>query len=147
MTTRLELKAKTIDILLVEDNLGDVILIKEMIKSSRFPIRLNVARNGLDALRYLRHQEPYPYSTLPDLILMDLNLPKMGGQELLGAVKSDRELCGLPVLILTSSQDPRDLEKSYANNANFYITKPMDIGDYIGIMKYIEDFWLERLSR
>ncbi len=145
MAYQVEVKPKEVQILLVEDNLGDVVLMKEMIKYSRFPIRLNVARNGLDALHYLRRQEPYPNAGEPDLILLDLNLPKMGGRDLLGAIKSDRELCEIPVLIMTSSKDPKDLEQSYANNANFFIVKPMDMGDYLGIMKYIEDFWLEKL--
>jgi CheY-like chemotaxis protein len=71
----------------------------------------------------------------------------MGGRELLGAIKSDRDLCAIPVLVMTSSQDPKDFEDSYANNANFFIVKPMDMGDYAGIMKYIEDYWIERVSR
>ncbi len=147
MASHIGMKEKTVDILLVEDNLGDVMLIKEMFKGSRFPVRLSVARNGLDALCYLRRQEPYPQAKVPDLVLLDLNLPKLNGQELLGAIKSDSELCDLPVLVITSSKDPKDREQSYQHNANFYIVKPPDMRDYIGIMKYIEDFWLEKIFR
>ncbi len=147
MVYPMEVKPRGVEILLVEDNLGDVVLMKEMTKYSRFPIRLSVSRNGLDALHFLRRQEPYPNANTPDLILLDLNLPKMGGRELLGAIKGDRDLCAIPVLVMTSSKDPKDLEDSYANNANFFIVKPMDMGDYVGIMKYIEDFWIERISR
>jgi CheY-like chemotaxis protein len=145
MAPKVSTKQRSIEILLVEDNLGDVALMREILKMSKFPIHLNVARNGLDALDYLYHQGDYPHSLEPDLILLDLNLPKMDGREVLARIKKDANLNRIPVLIMTSSKDQNDISESYKSNANFYIVKPMDLDHYMVIMKYIEDFWLERL--
>lgn len=137
---------RPIEILLVEDNLGDVALMKEIMKMSRFPIHLNVVKNGLEALDYLYHQGKFGGSHEPDLILLDLNLPKMDGREVLARIKQDASLGNIPVLIMTSSKDENDISESYKSNANFYIVKPMDLDHYMVVMKYIEDFWLERIK-
>jgi two-component system response regulator len=147
MAVKTSVGEKSIEILLVEDNLGDVALIREIMKMSKFPVHLNVARNGLEALDYLYQQGEFSHAHLPDLILLDLNLPKMDGREVLARVKQDDTISHIPILIMSSSKDQNDVAESYKSNANFYIVKPMDIDHYMVIMKYIEDFWLERIKR
>jgi|SRR5581483_12334509 len=138
---------RPIELLLVEDNLGDVTLMKEIVKMSKFPIRLRVVRNGMDALDYLYQKGEFHSQKRPDLILLDLNLPKVDGREVLAKIKEDKRLEKIPVLIMTSSKNEKDVAAAYENNANFYIVKPMDLDHYMVIMKYIEDFWLDRIPR
>ncbi len=147
MKAKLEMGPRPFEILLVEDNLGDITLMKEILKMSKFPIRLNVVRNGSEALDYLYHEGVYQDSKEPDLILLDLNLPKVDGREVLAQIKRDSLLGHIPTLVMTSSKNEADVLEAYKNNANFYIVKPMDMDHYMVIMKYLEDFWITRTNK
>lgn len=131
---------KTFELLIVEDNLGDVTLLKEVLRISRFPIQVKVVRNGLDAISFLKKEGPFVNELEPDMILLDLNLPKMDGREVLVRIKGDERWKHIPVLILTSSKEDKDMYDSYSKNADFYIQKPMDMDHYMILMKHIEDF-------
>jgi two-component system, chemotaxis family, response regulator Rcp1 len=141
MTTRL---TNPIEILLVEDNLGDVRLTQEALRDSKVRNRLRVVGDGVEAMTLLRGPEP-----LPDLILLDLNLPKKGGREVLSEIKEDDRLKHIPVVILTTSQAERDILESYRLQANAYVTKPVDLDQFLRVIQSIEAFWLEivKLSR
>lgn len=147
---QLETKAtagkKPVEVLLVEDNPGDVILVKEMLKRSRFPVSVGVARNGEEALIYLRRKEPFSSAKNPDLILLDLNLPRVDGQEVLAEIRKDPAFRQIPVLILTSSRNDLDIQKAYQSQANFYLVKPMDLSEFPALMEYLENFWLKNIS-
>lgn len=130
------------DILLVEDNPGDIRLTQEALKEGAIPHILNVVTDGAEALKYLFKEEPYTHATSPDLILLDLNLPKKDGREVLARVKSYPELKRIPVLVLTTSNAESDITKSYDLHANCYITKPVDFNSFIEVIKSIEKFWL-----
>lgn len=129
------------NILLVEDNPGDVRLTKEAFKEGNIAINLNVVMDGVEALKYLKRKEPYAHVSLPDLILLDLNLPKMDGREVLEEIKMDPELRRLPVVILTTSNAEQDIMKSYNLYVNCYINKPVDFDKFFEIIKKIEEFW------
>jgi chemotaxis family two-component system response regulator Rcp1 len=133
--------AKVIDILLVEDNPGDVRLTREALKEGKVLNNLNVAGDGFEALAYLRHEDQYAKSPHPDIILLDLNLPRMDGRELLAIVKADPNLRRIPVVILTTSKAEEDIIKSYDLHANCYITKPVDLDQFINVVKSVEEFW------
>lgn len=133
---------KPVEILLVEDNPADVRLTIEALKDAKVYNQLNVVSNGADALTYLRRQGPYTEVTRPDLILLDLNLPKMGGLEVLDVVKSDPELRTIPVVVVTTSQAEQDIIKSYNSHANCYICKPVDLDQFITVIQSIQNFWL-----
>lgn len=133
---------KPIDILLVEDNPGDVRLTIEALKEGKVLNRLTVAKDGIEALAMLRKEGPYREAPRPDLILLDLNLPKKDGREVLAEIKCDSGLKRIPVVILTTSQDEHDVLRSYNLHANCYITKPVDLEQFIKVVKSIEDFWL-----
>jgi len=143
------MKSKTegrpVEILLVEDNHGDATLMREMLKLSRFPIHLNLARNGEDAMRFLRGEEPFSYALKPDLILLDLNLPKKDGREVLKEIKQIPEWRDIPVLILTASVKEADRREAYESEANFYLMKPMRLEQFSVMLKYLEDFWIKTL--
>jgi CheY-like chemotaxis protein len=139
-------KNRPVEILLVEDNLGDIQLLKEIMKTSRFPIHWTVARDGEQALEMLHDRDNYSGQGEPDIILLDLNLPKVDGRDVLDTIKKDRKLKHVPVLVMTSSQDSQDITDSYRNHANFYIVKPMDMDHFRVVVKYIEDFWLHRIK-
>jgi CheY-like chemotaxis protein len=130
-----------VEILLVEDNPGDVRLTREALKEGKIRNNLNVAGDGVEALRYLRREGPYAESTRPDLILLDLNLPKMDGREVLEAVKADPALRLIPVVVLTSSAAEQDIARAYDLHANCYVSKPVDLDQFIHVVKSIEDFW------
>jgi CheY-like chemotaxis protein len=132
---------KAIDILLVEDNLGDVRLTSEALKEGKVLNTLHVVGDGIEALAYLRHKGQYAKSAHPDIILLDLNLPRKDGRELLAEIKIDPNLRRIPVVILTTSIATEDILKSYDLHANCYITKPVDIDRFITVIKSIEDFW------
>lgn len=134
--------AKPINILLVEDNPGDADLAREALDDSKFNNNLQVVDDGEKAMAYLRRQDPYADAVRPDLILLDLNLPKKDGRQVLAEVKSDPVLKAIPVVILTTSQAEADVIKTYNLHANCYITKPIDLGQFIHVVKSIEDFWL-----
>ena len=133
---------RPIEILLVEDNPGDVDLIREMIEDSKVRNVMNHASDGVEALAYLHRQKPYTGATRPDLILLDLNLPKKDGREVLAEVKHDNRLKDIPVVVLTTSEAESDVLRSYQLHANCYISKPVDLAKFTTIIRSIEDFWL-----
>jgi CheY-like chemotaxis protein len=135
-------ESRAVDILLVEDNPADVRLTIEGLAEGNIPNRLHVAHDGVEALEFLRREGVFVNATRPDLILLDLNLPRMGGREVLATLKTDPELKSIPTIVLTTSRAEHDVSQSYALQANCYITKPMDLDGFIGVVKAIEDFWL-----
>ena len=137
---------RAVEILLAEDNLGDILLMKEVLKLSKFKVRLTVARDGQEAWNLLTQEPRFSGRREPDLILLDLNMPKLDGRELLGLIKEHPTLKHIPVLVLTSSHDDRDMTSSYEHHANFYIVKPMDLDHFAIVVKYIEDFWLKSIQ-
>lgn len=134
--------ARPIDILLVEDNPGDVRLTQELLKESKIRNNLTVVDNGEDALTLLRRGDKYLHATYPDLILLDLNLPRKHGSEVLAAIKSDPELRRIPVVVLTTSKAEEDIVRSYDLHANCYISKPVGLEQFAAVVKSIDDFWL-----
>ena len=131
-----------IDILLVEDNPGDVRLTEEALKEGKVWNRLSVARDGVVALEFLRREGTFAGAPTPDLILLDLNLPRKDGREVLGEIKEDTKLRNIPVVILTTSKAEEDILRSYRLHANCYITKPVDLEQFMNVVKAVEDFWL-----
>jgi CheY-like chemotaxis protein len=132
----------TIDILMVEDDPGDVRLTREALKGSKLLHSLNVVEDGVAALDYLRRNPPYRDAVRPDLVLLDLNLPRKDGREVLAAMKQDPALRAIPVVILTTSQAEEDVLRAYNLNANCYVTKPVDFDQFMRIVRTIEEFWL-----
>lgn len=130
-----------IRILLVEDNPGDVRLTKEALKEAKMKNQLAVVDDGVEAMAYLRQEGEYKEVLRPDLILLDLNLPKKDGRQVLQEIKLDPELKRIPVVILTTSQAEEDILRSYDLHANCYVTKPVDLDQFINIVKSINDFW------
>jgi chemotaxis family two-component system response regulator Rcp1 len=133
---------KIIDILLVEDNPGDVRLIQEAIKENKMCNKLHVVGDGVEAMAFLHREDKYANMPHPDIILLDLNLPKKDGREVLAEIKKDSNLKRIPVVILTTSKAEEDIIKTYNHHANCYITKPVDLNQFIKIVKSIKDFWL-----
>jgi CheY-like chemotaxis protein len=131
-----------IEILLVEDNPGDVRLTREALKDARVANTLHVVEDGVDALDYLYRRGQYCDAPRPHLVLLDLNLPKKNGREVLAEIKGDDRLKRIPVVILTTSQAEEDILRAYNLHANCYITKPVDFTQFTKIVKTIEDFWL-----
>jgi chemotaxis family two-component system response regulator Rcp1 len=131
-----------IEILLVEDNPGDVRLIKEVFKDAKIYNAMQVAYDGEAAMEILRREGEYKDAPSPDLILLDLNLPKKDGREVLREIKGDESLKCIPVVILTTSNAEEDLIETYMMNANCYITKPVDLDQFINVVESIENFWL-----
>jgi len=132
---------RPVEILLVEDNEADIRLTRESIKEAKIRNILHVARDGEEAINYLYKKEDYKDAVTPDLILLDLNLPKKDGREVLEEIKSDEALSHIPVVILTTSEAEKDIVKSYKLHANCYVTKPMGIDQFVEVIKAIEDFW------
>ncbi len=141
--------ALPIEILLVEDNPGDVRLTKEALKDAKVRNNIHVAMDGVEALAFLRKQGKYAVVPRPDLILLDLNLPKKNGSEVLAEIKQDDGLQHIPVVILTTSQAEQDILESYRLHANAFVTKPVDLEQFLKVVASIEQFWLEivKLSR
>jgi len=135
-------RTRPINILLIEDNPGDVRLTQEAFKEGRMNIDLSVTMDGVEAVKFLKKQENYADAVTPDLILLDLNLPKMDGREVLEVVKSDDSLKRIPVVVLTTSNAEQDILKSYNLHVNCYINKPVDFDKFFDIIQKIEDFWL-----
>jgi CheY-like chemotaxis protein len=135
-------RGRPIEILLVEDNPGDVRLTQEALKEGKVLNHLSVVRDGVEALSFLNRKEKYKDAPRPDLIWLDLNLPKKNGREVLGEIKGNPDFRRIPVVILTISKDEQDILKSYDLHANCYITKPVDLTQFINVVKSIEDFWL-----
>lgn len=137
-----EITGRPIEILLVEDSPGDARLVVEAFKDGRVHNNLNVVEDGVEAMAYLHREGPYAAATRPDLILLDLNLPKKDGREVLAEIKADANLRSVPVIVLTTSQAEEDIIRSYNLHANCYITKPVDLDQFFKSIKLIEDFWL-----
>ena len=133
---------RSIEILLVEDNPGDVRLTEEALKEGKVRNNLTVAWDGDEALAHLRGEEPFPTTPRPDLILLDLNLPRKDGREVLEAIKADPELRRIPVVVLTTSQAEKDILDAYDLHVNCFITKPVDLDQFIDVVRSIEEFWL-----
>jgi CheY-like chemotaxis protein len=134
---------QTVRILLVEDNPGDVRLTREAFRDCRIPVRIDVVMDGDAAIRYLNRETPYENSERPDLILLDLNIPKRDGREVLEAIKSDSELRSIPVVVLTTSTAEQDIMRTYDLHVNAYINKPVDFDKFFDIVQKIEQFWLQ----
>lgn len=137
-----ERKGKPIDILLVEDSPGDVRLTREALKEGKILNNLHVAKDGVEAIEFLRRRGQFTGAVRPDLILLDLNLPRKNGTEVLAEIKEDDDLKSIPVVILTVSQADEDIIKSYNLHANCYIKKPVELNQFLEVVKAIEDFWL-----
>jgi chemotaxis family two-component system response regulator Rcp1 len=131
----------TFEMLLVEDNPGDVRLVREALQEGRMPCHLNVAKDGREATDFLWRRGSHRDAPRPDLILLDLNLPGKNGREVLKELKSDPQLCSIPVAVFTSSTAPSDLDKAYQLHANCYIRKPSDLDEYMSVVRSIEYFW------
>jgi two-component system, chemotaxis family, response regulator Rcp1 len=136
------LNGKAVEILLVEDNPADVRLTREIFEHDGDPTQLNVVGDGEQAMAYLRRQEPYADRPRPQLVLLDLNLPKKDGREVLEEMKADVNLCRIPVVVLTTSAAESDISRSYELHANCYITKPLDLDEYFDVVGSIKNFWL-----
>jgi len=132
---------KPVEILLVEDNPGDVRLTQEAINDGKVRNNMHVAEDGVEAVAFLRREGKYADAPRPDLILLDLNLPKKDGREVLAEIKTDEDLKRIPVVVLTTSKAEQDIFRAYDQHANCYITKPVDLDQFITIVKGIEDFW------
>lgn len=133
---------KSVDILLVEDNPGDIRLTLEVMRESRIANTIYSVMDGVEALEFLRKSGNYSCMPKPDLILLDLNLPKKDGREVLAEIKTDDNLKSIPVVILTTSSADKDIFTTYNLHANCYITKPVDLDQFIKVIRSIEDFWL-----
>ena len=131
-----------IRILLVEDNPGDVRLTREALKDGKVENPLDTVKDGVEALAYLRQEGQYADRLLPGLILLDLNLPRMDGREVLAAIKSDPKLMNIPVVVLTTSEAEQDIVRSYHLHANCFITKPVNFEQFSSVVKAIDNFWL-----
>ncbi len=132
-----------IEILLVEDNPGDVRLTKEALRESKVSTRMHVVLDGVQALAFLHREGEYATVPRPDLILLDLNLPRKSGREVLAEIKGNEDLRRIPVVILTTSQAEQDIIETYNLHANAYVNKPVDLDQFIMVVKSIEDFWFE----
>ncbi|MDZ7716401.1 MAG: response regulator [Balneolaceae bacterium] len=131
-----------IHILLVEDNEGDVVLTTEALEEGKIANSISVVKDGWEAIQYLEQNEGYEAKELPDLVLLDINLPKVNGHEVLKHIKTSEKLKQIPVIMLTTSSDEVDIQKSYKNHSNCYITKPVDVDNFMEVISTIEDFWI-----
>ncbi len=136
-------KNRPVNILLIEDNPGDIRLAQEAFKEGKIDVNLDVVMDGMEAIHFLNKSGPYQESSRPDLILLDLNLPKKDGREVLGEIKVDPSLRSIPVVILTTSNAEQDIAQSYDLHVNCYINKPVDFDHFFDIIKKIEEFWLK----
>ena len=137
---------KPVEILLVEDNEGDVRLTREALREGKVHNRLNVALDGVEALQFLRREPPFADAPRPDIILLDLNMPRKDGREVLEEIKADPDLRRIPVVILTTSSAEEDILKGYDLHVNCYITKPVDMDQFINVVKAIDTFWFNVVS-
>lgn len=130
-----------VNILLVEDNDGDILLISEALENAKIAIDLKVAKDGKAAIDFVNKEGKYRYEDTPDMLLLDINLPKKNGHEVLKYIKQEESLKHIPVIMLTTSSSERDINQSYRNHVNCYITKPIDVGDFLAVVATIEKFW------
>jgi CheY-like chemotaxis protein len=133
---------KPIEILMVEDNPGDARLVVEALKDGKVRNKLTIVEDGVEAIAFLRKEGKYKNALRPDLMLLDLNMPRKDGREVLAEIKSDENLKRIPVVVLTTSEAEEDILKSYNLHANCYITKPVDLDKFIKVIEAIDDFWL-----
>ena len=134
--------SRDIAILLVEDDPDHADLTRIALQTARVPFKLDIVTDGTEALEYLRHEGAFAQARTPDLILLDLNLPKLDGREVLKVIKSDADLRRIPVIVLTTSSDIADIEIAYQNHANSYITKPTDFDDFLHAIETMHEYWL-----
>ena len=139
--TRIEQVGRPVEFLLAEDNPGDVRLTREALKDSKIRNNLNVLGNGISALNHLRREPPYENALRPDIMLLDRNLPKMDGREVLSRIKADPALKRTPVVVITSSEAEQDILRTYDLHVNGYVTKPVDLDQFIKVVQSIESFW------
>jgi CheY-like chemotaxis protein len=135
------MRIKPIEILLVEDNLGDVRLTEEALKESKLLLNVHVVGDGVEALAFLKRESNFSDAPHPDLIFLDLNLPRMDGHEFLSKIKDDPDFRRIPVVILTVSKSEEDVFKTYDRHANCYITKPVNMDQFEKVVKSVKDFW------
>lgn len=136
------MEMKKVEILLVEDNPGDILLTQEALKTAKVANTLSIARDGEEALQFLRRQGPFANAPTPDIILLDLNLPRLDGREVLEEIKKDPNLRKIPVVILTSSEAESDVVQTYNLHVNCYVVKPIDFDKFMDVVHAINDFWL-----
>jgi len=134
--------AKPMEVLLVEDSAGDVRLTREALKDAKVHVHLQVASDGIEAMAFLKREGQHVHAPRPDLILLDLNLPKKDGRQVLEEIKQSPSLKSIPVVILTTSASEADILRSYMLHANCYITKPVDLNGFLDVVKSIDNFWL-----
>jgi chemotaxis family two-component system response regulator Rcp1 len=133
---------KNIHILLVEDNEGDIVLTLEAFNEGKIKNTISVVRDGQEALDFLYKKGRHANADTPDIVLLDINLPKIDGKEVLHIVKTDPDLKSLPVIVLTTSSSEKDILEAYANSANCYITKPVALSEFMSVIRSVEDFWV-----
>ena len=133
---------KPVEILLVEDDAGDVLMTKEALEDSKLLHNLHVIDNGEEAVKFLRQEEPYADAPRPDLVLLDLNLPRLDGREVLSMIKTEPGLRQIPIVVLTTSDAEEDVLRSYDLHANAYVTKPVDFTAFVNVVRQIDDFFL-----
>ncbi len=136
-------EGKVFEVLLVEDNAADVRLTQEALNETKLPYQLHVARDGVEAIRFLRREGEYADVPTPELILLDWNLPKMDGREVLGEIKGDAALRSIPVVVLTTSRAAIDIAHAYDLHANCFITKPVNVFQFFEVISAVEQFWLQ----
>lgn len=132
---------RVVNILLVEDNPGDALLVRKAFELAHTPVQIYTVENGEDALQYLRKESPYDSQPKPDLIILDLNMPKVDGREVLATIKRDEHLMTIPVIIMSSSEDQNDIVESYKLHVNCFVAKPSQVRDFLSVIKAIEYFW------
>jgi CheY-like chemotaxis protein len=137
-----ECSGRPVEVLLVEDSEGDVRLTREALKEAKVHNNLSVVKDGVEAMAFLRREGKYSAAPRPDLVLLDLNMPRKDGRAVLAEVKADPELRRIPVVILTTSKAEEDILRSYDLHANSYVTKPVDFEQFMNVVRSIEDFWL-----
>jgi chemotaxis family two-component system response regulator Rcp1 len=142
----MKIEGRRLEVLLVEDSIGDVRLTREAFREANDAINLHVATDGLEALAFLKREGDYTFCPRPDLILLDLNMPKMDGREVLAILKVDEDFKTIPVVILTTSNTEGDITKSYQLSANCYLSKPVQLDEFEALVKSISDFWLTKVS-
>ena len=140
--SQLHSQAKPVDILLVDDDEGDVLLTQKALKKGKISNSLSVARDGVEALQFLRNEGEFKDAPRPDMILLDLNMPRMDGRETLAEIKKDPELKTIPVIVLTTSDADQDIVKSYDLQASCYVTKPVDLAQFTRVVQTLQEFWL-----
>lgn len=139
-------KLKLAHILLVEDNEGDIFLTKEAFEESKLKTKISIVRNGQEALDFLYKKAKFEEVEKPDLILLDINIPIFNGHEVLEKIKADSTLKKIPVIMLTTSSNPKDIDKAYSNHCNSYVKKPINMDDFLNAILKIEQFWLQLSS-